>query len=140
MKRLTPTLILTFLAAGAALPGGAEPGGKRGEHGEMFEKRVEMRLEHLSKKLDLSAEQKTKIEALMKARAEKRKAEMEAMKKKHEAERAAAEAEIRAVLTPEQAKKFDELAAKRKEKMKERREKRQERRKDKKHRGADADE
>ena len=66
-------------------------------------------VEHLTKTLDLNAEQKTKIEAIFKAQQEKFKALQDET-----------HASVKAVLTPEQATKFDAQQEKRQEMRKER--------------------
>ncbi len=86
------------------------------------------RVENLSKKLDLTAEQKTKLETILKEDAaamkpemdkkrEERKAEMEKMRADMKARMDAQDAKIKAILTPDQAAKFDTLQKERAEKM-----------------------
>jgi Spy/CpxP family protein refolding chaperone len=74
-------------------------------------------LDKMTKELNLTPEQKEKIEAIMKAKAEKNKAEMEKMRESMKAEMDATTAQIKEVLTPEQQVKFDKLQEEKKGKM-----------------------
>ena len=86
------------------------------------------RTERLSKKLDLTSEQKTKLDAILKEDAaamkpemdkkrEERKAEMEKMRAEMKARMDAQDVKIKAILTPDQVKKYDEMQKERAEKM-----------------------
>lgn len=118
---------LTFLTLGAALILGAtsllqaqaadaprerERGGERGGPG-----RGGPNIEMLAKELGLSADQKAKLEPILKAQGEKmqelRNLPQEERREKGRALREASQKEIEAVLTPEQAKKFAEMRANR---------------------------
>ena len=124
MKRTilkTVTLIAALCVAAPMFVSGADaPEGKRG-HGKGA---IAGKLDEALGKLDLTADQKTKIDAAkaklgeyMKAHAEELKAAREATdpEKKREAFKGAMEQmkqtrdEIRSILTDEQKKKFDEL-------------------------------
>lgn len=84
-------------------PGGKPPGAKE-------------RLQALAKELNLTAEQKEKVGALLKQQAEQGRAlredtslNREQKREKMEAMRKASRAQIRALLTPEQQAKYDAL-------------------------------
>lgn len=83
-----------------------------------MEQRQQERLAKLTKELTLTADQQSKISALMTARNEKMKGE-----KKNKDEMKAAFAEynkqVKAVLTPDQATKYDKIMQKEKEKHQE---------------------
>ncbi len=75
-------------------------------------KMKERMIERLSSKLDLSAEQKTKVMAIFEAQKPKMMALEKEMHPKFEALRTETDQEIKKVLTPEQQKKFDQVKAK----------------------------
>jgi periplasmic protein CpxP/Spy len=77
----------------------------------------EKRLERLTKELNLTADQKGKVEAILKEHADKSKAEMQKMQEGMKADREAMDQGIKGVLTPEQAAKFDKMQADKKMKM-----------------------
>jgi periplasmic protein CpxP/Spy len=93
-------IIILALALTLPLTAAAFPGGKCD-----FEGHHANRVEHLTKSLDLTAEQKTKMEALFKAQDEK-------LKIIHEETRS----RLQEVLTKEQMTKFDELKKQRHDK------------------------
>jgi Spy/CpxP family protein refolding chaperone len=99
---------LAFAALLAVQMSGLALAGEKKDPARWQEKRVEK----MVKDLDLTAEQKDKIAAVMKESDEARKAEMEKMKALRQDE----EQKIKAVLTPEQAQKYDARQAKRKTK------------------------
>jgi len=68
-------------------------------------------LEHMSKELHLSAEQRQQVTAIFEAKRPKMKALHEEMRPKFEALRSETQAEIRKLLTPEQQKMADEMEA-----------------------------
>ena len=86
-------IIMLALALALPLTASAFPGDKGGPGWHHAN-----RLEHLSKNLDLNAEQKTKLEAIFKEEDEKLKAIHEETQKR-----------LKEILTPEQVTKFDEL-------------------------------
>jgi|GEM_PF-2313472 Spy/CpxP family protein refolding chaperone len=88
-------------------------GKNKGGKGDWQEKRME----HLSYKLDLSTDQKAKLEAILKDDAATMKTSMEKMQADMKARQDAVNAKIKAILTPDQAKKFDEMQKERAEKM-----------------------
>jgi Spy/CpxP family protein refolding chaperone len=67
-----------------------------------------MFVEHLSRKLDLTQQQRTEVEKIL----ERRRARVEAIRANAHKEIDETNAEIEKVLTPEQRKKFDELKMK----------------------------
>lgn len=73
---------------------------------------VDDRLQHLTKELDLSADQQTKVKAVLEKKVAAKCALHEETGKKMDAIQESASQEIRAVLTPKQAAKLDELAKK----------------------------
>ncbi|MDD5085243.1 MAG: periplasmic heavy metal sensor [Candidatus Omnitrophica bacterium] len=87
---------------------------KPGEHGRMKAKMVE----HLSKDLNLTAEQKTQVEGIFEAKHPQMLALQAEIQPKFEALRRATDAEIRQILNPDQQKKFDEIKAKMEERHK----------------------
>lgn len=92
---LTLALVLTLPLTAMAFPGGDQ--GPEGRHGQ--------RIERLTKELNLTDEQKTKVEAVFKEQHEKFKAVHEETKSK-----------LSTVLSPEQMTKMDELKKQHKEK------------------------
>lgn len=78
----------------------------------------------LSRELNLSADQKTKVEAIFDGHHPKMMALHEEMRPKFEVLKKEVHAEIRTVLDPEQQKKFEVFSAKMEERRKERREQR----------------
>ena len=96
-KIITLALALALPLTVAAYPGGK--GGVEGHHAN--------RVEHLAKNLDLTPEQKTKVEAIFKEQEEKLKIIHEETHKR-----------LQEVLTKEQITKLDELKKQRHEKWK----------------------
>jgi protein CpxP len=94
-KIITIALALALPLTVAAAP--EDKGGFEGHHGN--------RVEHMAKKLDLNAEQKSKVEAIFKEQHEK-------FKTIHEETRA----RLQGVLTEEQMTKMDEMKKQRHEK------------------------
>jgi protein CpxP len=86
---LTLAIVLAFPLAAAAFPGG---------HGPGSEEHQKHRIERLTKELDLTAEQKTKVEAIYKEQHDKFKALREETHTK-----------LGTVLSPEQLAKLDDL-------------------------------
>lgn len=68
-------------------------------------------IDRLSHELELSAEQRTKVEAILSARRTKLEELNQDVIARAEKEREAMQGEIRAVLTPEQQKRFDQWLA-----------------------------
>ena len=119
----------------AASPAWSEPGHKHGDghkhgHGKMMmsaekmEERIDKRLDRMTKNLKLTDDQRSRIEGILKAKAERAKALHEQMRALHES----TEKDVRAVLTADQQKTYDEKKAKMKEKRMDRTEKRTEKR------------
>lgn len=117
--------LLTLTIAGAiALGGGAalqakgpgEEGGWKGKHGRGH--RMEFKMEHLTKDLDLTPEQKAQIDPIMEQVKPQIKAIHEEAMKKSQAVMAESMAKIRPLLTPAQQAKFDKMKEAR-EKMRE---------------------
>ena len=69
-------------------------------------------LEHFSRKLNLSADQKGKVAKILESQREKFKVMREEMRPRFEEIRKTFKAEIEAILTPEQTAKFEKLDAK----------------------------
>jgi len=86
----------------------------QGHHGD-FKKKTSDRL---SNKLDLTADQKTKVDSILEASHKKTKAVFDEVHPKMEAIRKSTDEEIKAVLTSEQKVKFEKLQDKREEKIK----------------------
>jgi Spy/CpxP family protein refolding chaperone len=110
MKRIVAVLfagVVVMQAAGLAFAGCPKDAGKQ----------QEKRVEKMARRLDLSAEQKTKIAAILAASDEKMRAEMQKIREAAQAARAETEQQIKAVLTPEQAQKFEKQLADRKARM-----------------------
>lgn len=99
-KIITFAFALTLPLTLAAFPG-SEGGRSEGNRGN--------KVERLAKKLDLSAEQKTKLEAIFKQQREK----FDAIQKE-------TRAHMQEILSSEQMRKLDELKKKRKEKWQKR--------------------
>jgi protein CpxP len=93
-------LALTMPLTVAAFPGG-QHGGHEGNPAE--------RVEHLAKKLDLTADQKTQLELVFKEQHEKR-----------EALHAETQQRLQSALNPEQLAKFEEMKKQRHEKWQKR--------------------
>lgn len=72
----------------------------------------------LSSKLDLTTEQKNKVDSILEDNHKKTKAIFDETRPKMEAIRKSTDEEIKAVLTPEQKVKFEKLREKREEKIK----------------------
>lgn len=77
----------------------------------------EGRLERMSKDLNLTAEQKEKISAIVKESGEKMKEAMQKARESGKAAREETDKQIKAVLTPEQAQKFEAMQVEREKKM-----------------------
>lgn len=105
MNRKIVTLIMavTLPLTVAAFPGGGDSGRFHGHRGD--------RLERLAEKLDLTDEQKSKVEVIFKEQREKFKAIREETR-----------ARMQEVLTPEQMTQLDELKKRRHEKWQKRHE------------------
>lgn len=106
MKKLT--LLLTsvvVLGTGMAFSGHGDR-----KHGEWSEKRIEKKLDKMTKELDLSSSQRAEIEKIMTAHHEK-------MKAQHEQFRT----DVNGVLNKEQQEKFEKHLKKKVEKSKEKR-------------------
>lgn len=99
-----------IIGTGSALAGG-------GGHGHKHD--PQSKLEHLTKKLDLTQEQQDKILPILQDKHQK----MEALHDQMKDLRQKAMANVEAELTPEQKEKFKKSREKRKEKMKEYKEK-----------------
>jgi len=84
----------------------------------------EKKIEKMSKDLNLTAEQKDKLAAIMKENDEKIKAEWQKCQEAVKVIREGKDQQIKAVLTPEQAQKYEKNQAERKEK-KEKKEKKE---------------
>lgn len=110
-KILTITLALALPLTVAAFPGADSPENFHGHKGD--------RVERLAKELDLSVEQKLKLQDIFKVEHEKR-----------EALRQETHQQIGEVLSPEQMAKFEELKKQRHEKWQKRREERRAERKE----------
>jgi protein CpxP len=65
-------------------------------------------IERLARELDLTADQRSKVESVLTARRTRLDALQQDVRSKFEAEQESLRHEIRAVLTPEQQRKFDE--------------------------------
>jgi Spy/CpxP family protein refolding chaperone len=126
--------VLAAQACNIALAGEMQCGKDMGccygkcDKGDKSEKWQEKRSKHLSKKLDLSTEQKTRLDAILKEdadamkpemekRREARKAEMEKIQAEMKAHQEALDAKIKDILTPEQSAKFEKMQQERAEKM-----------------------
>ena len=83
--------------------------GDRQDMREKMKPRMDKMLERLTEKLNLNADQKTKIEQIMKDSGEQIRREMDAMKGRAKDIRAKTDTEIEKVLTAEQKKKYQEL-------------------------------
>ena len=80
-------------------------------------KKDKKHLDKMAKELNLTADQKDKVAAIMKETGENRKTEMQKMRENAKAEMEATDKKIEAVLTPDQVQKFEKMKADRKEKM-----------------------
>ncbi len=78
-------------------------------HGPPGRARMAFRVEAMARRLDLSTEQRGKIEKILDAHEQERRALMERCAPDHQTLRAKIDSEIRAVLDAEQQKKFDEM-------------------------------
>lgn len=126
-KNLKPLLIMsimfsTILGSSACPSCDHEIGEKKARHGlKKHEKGhfKEKKSNHLAGKLNLTEEQKAKVDSILEAKHKERKAIFENVHPKMEALRKSTDKEIRAILTPEQQEKFDKISEKREEKIKE---------------------
>lgn len=84
---------------------------------QTMEKRQAKHVEKMTKELNLTPEQKTKLEAILKENGDNMKAEMEKMKETHKTMQEAKDQKIKEILTPEQAQKFDKMKEENKAKM-----------------------
>ena len=80
--------------------------------GPPTEKQLQRRLDRFSARLDLTAAQRTQVEAIFRTKREKMNALFEEIGPKLEAVRNSTTEEIRKLLTPEQQAKFDKFHAK----------------------------
>lgn len=113
-KQILPIIILcTSISSVQACPGGKSD--FHGKGGDFKERKVE----HLDSKLDLTDEQKSRVESIIESKHQQAKAIFEESRPKMEALKKSTDTEIRAILTPEQQAKFDKLAADREAKHKE---------------------
>lgn len=113
-KQILPIIVLCTTISGAqACPG--EKGGFHGKGGDFKERKVE----HLDSKLDLTDEQKTRVESILESKHQQAKAIFEESRPKLQALKKSTDTEIRAILTPDQQAKFDKLAAEKEAKHKE---------------------
>jgi len=151
MKKLALIMVL-FLGVMtiASAQRGNEQRPSKGQYGQREqhmspEQRVDQQVAKLDEQLKLSAEQKTKVKALLTANMEKQRAQMEKQREKMEQQREAMkntenkeaqmqrekmrsemqarmakqDQEIKALLTDSQKAKYDEMVKKRQERMKE---------------------
>lgn len=114
-KQIFPIAVLCISISGSTAQ--ACPGEKGGFHGKGDFK--ERKAEHLDSKLDLTDEQKTKVDSILESKHEQAKAIFQESHPKLEALKKSTDQEIRAILTPEQQVKFDKLAQEKEEKHKE---------------------
>jgi Spy/CpxP family protein refolding chaperone len=114
-KQIIPIAVLCLGISGNMAQ--ACPGGKGGGPGKGDFK--ERKVEHLDSKLDLTDEQKTRVESILESKHSQAKTIFEESRPKMEALRKSTDTEIRAILTPEQQVKFDKFALERQEKHKE---------------------
>jgi len=108
MKKVLVTAVVStgLLAGGSAFAFG----GKHHDGGHKSERMMERKLKKLTKKLDLSEEQRAEMETLMRARQKRMRAAMIA-------EQRTFNAAIEGVLTAEQMAEFEELMGKRRKKF-----------------------
>jgi Spy/CpxP family protein refolding chaperone len=111
--------LITLIAAGAFTLGGltylqaedpsGPPPGPQHEHGPGFKHDMENPFAHLSEKLDLTAEQKAKVQPIIdQTKPQLAAIHQEAMEKMRTLMESTA-AQIRPLLTPEQQQKFDAM-------------------------------
>jgi len=74
-------------------------------------------LEKMTKDLNLTPDQKSKVEVILKEKGDKMKAEMQKMQDDKKAIKDEADQKIKDILTPEQLQKFDKIQAEHKAKM-----------------------
>lgn len=84
---------------------------------QAMEKKHQKHLDKMAKDLNLTADQKDKVAAIMKEAGESRKAEMKQARENAKAKMEATDKKIEAVLTPDQVQKFEKMKADRKAKM-----------------------
>ena len=119
MKKVTAMLVASLFAmqiCGVALASDDKGSCEKWAQ-KKSEKMMEKHLNKMSKSLNLTPEQKEKVSAIMKERAEKHKAEIQKAQDSMKAVRDESDQKIREVLTPEQAQKFDKQIQDRNEKM-----------------------
>lgn len=129
-KFMSLAFALFLLAPAVARAEGEGPRDRHGAGPEKMEERIEHRLNRLDKRLDLTEEQRTKIEGILRSRMEKSREEFRKMREKMRAEKKETEDQIRAVLTDDQKAKLDSIAKERREKEKKRKMTGKERRKE----------
>ena len=104
--------LVAGLGSGVALDRlllGGPPSAERWAHDHR--QRAERYLEELSRELDLSQEQKSRVESILEANHEKARAYWERARAEYRTLREEFRSEIRAGLTAEQQQRFDELLA-----------------------------
>ena len=114
-KIIVAALGLCLLSAGA-VHAGRKCGGKKKWSPEKVERRIDKRVGRMTKKLDLSDSQASKLRALLTKRADKRQALMKAHHKRMKALRAGSKSGIEAILDAEQKEKFAAMKKKHKKK------------------------
>lgn len=110
MKKLLAVMIASFFIFGVGL---ALAEGMKGEH-KMDQGK---KLERLTKELKLTADQKNKVEAILKEEQPQRQAIMDKMNADMKAINDASDQKIKAVLTPDQVKLYDQMQMKHQKKM-----------------------
>lgn len=115
MTRIMTQKLITLIAASGLTLGGLtylqaqEPTGPKHEHGPGPKHHMENPLEHLSEKLDLTADQKARVQPIIdQAKPQIAAIHQEAMEKMRVIMENAG-AQIRPLLTPQQQEKFDAM-------------------------------
>src|SRR5262245_9259658 len=80
-----------------------------GLHATPGKARMQFRMEAMARRLDLSHDQREKIQKIFESHEDERRQAFDRCAPEHRALKARIDAEIRPILTPEQQKKFDEL-------------------------------
>lgn len=114
-KKVLPMAALCLSIVGNTAQ--ACPGEHGGFHGNGDFK--ERKAEHLDSKLDLTDDQKTKVDAILESKHQQAKTIFEESRPKLEALKKSTDQEIRAILTADQQTKFDKLLQEKEEKHKE---------------------
>ena len=123
MKRAISMLLAFVFAASVCSIAIADEGWGEKDKGMSMEQRNKKHLDKMTKDLNLTPDQQTKVADIMKTTGEKMQAEKKKMEESMKAMKDDKVKQIKAVLTPDQATKYDAMMAENKAKMEKKKEK-----------------